>query len=156
MFFVSCCSCLHSTHWSQVLIWEWRCSWSSADRRCSNYIWVINNFLYCLLRCDLYQRFYGDWTCSTMCPFCCANLQINSCPLMDGNSWKYDKVLLNTVVTDWLQLNRTWDISTHNATSNHILSSTWCESYLMEPTWSAYIPYTLQWHHNGCNSISKH
>ena len=22
---------------------EWRCSWSSADRRCSNYIWVINN-----------------------------------------------------------------------------------------------------------------
>ena len=26
-----------------VLSWEWRCSWSSADRRCSNYIWVINN-----------------------------------------------------------------------------------------------------------------
>ena len=25
--------------------WEWRCSWSSADRRCSNYIWVINNFI---------------------------------------------------------------------------------------------------------------
>ena len=24
---------------------EWRCSWSSADRRCSNYIWVINNFI---------------------------------------------------------------------------------------------------------------
>ena len=22
---------------------EWRCSWSSADRRCANYIWVINN-----------------------------------------------------------------------------------------------------------------
>ena len=22
---------------------EWRCSWSSADRRCSNYIWVIDN-----------------------------------------------------------------------------------------------------------------
>ena len=25
--------------------WEWRCSWSSADRRCSNYIWVLNNFI---------------------------------------------------------------------------------------------------------------
>ena len=25
--------------------WEWRCSWSSADRRCSNYIWVINIFI---------------------------------------------------------------------------------------------------------------
>ena len=24
---------------------EWRCSWSSADRRCSKYIWVINNFV---------------------------------------------------------------------------------------------------------------
>ena len=24
---------------------EWRCSWSSADRRCSNYIGVIDNFI---------------------------------------------------------------------------------------------------------------
>ena len=24
---------------------EWRCSWSSAGRRCSNYIWVVNNFI---------------------------------------------------------------------------------------------------------------
>ena len=24
---------------------EWRCSWSSADRRCSNYIWVIDNVI---------------------------------------------------------------------------------------------------------------
>ena len=24
---------------------EWRWSWSSADRRCSNYIWVINNLI---------------------------------------------------------------------------------------------------------------
>ena len=28
-----------------MLSWEWRWSWSSADRRCSNYIWVINNFI---------------------------------------------------------------------------------------------------------------
>ena len=27
--------------------WEWRCSWSITDRRCSNYIWVINNFIAC-------------------------------------------------------------------------------------------------------------
>ena len=39
------CSCLCPIHWSQVLSWERRCSWSSADRRCSNYIWVINNFI---------------------------------------------------------------------------------------------------------------
>ena len=24
---------------------EWGCSWSSTDRRCSSYIWVINNFI---------------------------------------------------------------------------------------------------------------
>ena len=24
---------------------EWRCSWGSNDRRCSNYIWVINNVI---------------------------------------------------------------------------------------------------------------
>ena len=28
-----------------VKLREWRCSWSSADRRCSNYIWVINNII---------------------------------------------------------------------------------------------------------------
>ena len=34
--------------WSQVLSREWRCSWSSADRRCFNYIWacwVTSNFI---------------------------------------------------------------------------------------------------------------
>ena len=45
MFLASSCSCFRSIHWSHVLSWEWRCSWSSADRRCSNYIWVINNFI---------------------------------------------------------------------------------------------------------------
>ena len=38
MFLVSSCSCLCSIQWSQVLSPEWRCSWSSADRRCSNYV----------------------------------------------------------------------------------------------------------------------
>ena len=55
MFLVLCCSCLCPIHWSQVLSQEWRCSWSSPDRRCSNYIWVI-----CLLGCDLYWRFDGN------------------------------------------------------------------------------------------------
>ena len=45
MIVISSCSWLWPIHWSQVLSWEWRCSWSSADRRCSNYIWVINNFI---------------------------------------------------------------------------------------------------------------
>ena len=45
MILISSCICLCSIHRSQVLSREWRCSWSSADRRCSNYIWVINNFI---------------------------------------------------------------------------------------------------------------
>ena len=40
-------------HWSLVSSREWSCSWSSADRRCSNYIWVITELLYCLIRCVL-------------------------------------------------------------------------------------------------------
>ena len=32
-------------YWSQVLNGKWRCSWSSANRWCSNYIWVINNLI---------------------------------------------------------------------------------------------------------------
>ena len=42
MILVSSCSCLCSIHWNQVLCGEWRCSWS---RRCSDYIWVINNLI---------------------------------------------------------------------------------------------------------------
>ena len=45
MFLVSSCCCLDSIHWSQVLSREGRCSWNCADRRCSNYIWVINNLV---------------------------------------------------------------------------------------------------------------
>ena len=45
MILVSSCICLCPFYWSRVLSREWRCSWSSADRRCSNYIWVINNLM---------------------------------------------------------------------------------------------------------------
>ena len=45
MFLISSCNCLCLIHWSQVLSREWRCSWNRADRRCPNYIWVINNFI---------------------------------------------------------------------------------------------------------------
>ena len=45
MILVSPCRCLGSIHWNQVLSQEWRCSWSSADRQCSNYIWMINGFI---------------------------------------------------------------------------------------------------------------
>ena len=44
-FLVLARSCLCAIYWSQVLSGEWRCSWSSADRRCSNNIWVINNLI---------------------------------------------------------------------------------------------------------------
>ena len=43
MFLIYSYICHCAIHWRHVLTWEWRCSWSSADRWCSNYIWVINN-----------------------------------------------------------------------------------------------------------------
>ena len=45
LFLVSSCSCLCPIHWHQVLSREWRGRWGSANRRCSNYIWVINKFM---------------------------------------------------------------------------------------------------------------
>ena len=36
----SSCNYLCAIHWTDVLSWEWRCSWSSADKRCSTtYEW---------------------------------------------------------------------------------------------------------------------
>ena len=45
MFLASSCGCSCPVHRSHVFSWERRCSWSSADRRCSIYIWVINKFI---------------------------------------------------------------------------------------------------------------
>ena len=45
MILISSCSCLCPIRWSQMWNWERRCCWSSAYRRCSNYIWVINIFI---------------------------------------------------------------------------------------------------------------
>ena len=45
MFLISACSCLCAIYWSQVLSGEWRCNWSSTDRRCFIYIWVTNNLI---------------------------------------------------------------------------------------------------------------
>ena len=47
---LNCFSSRHAVFFAQSTeamcqVWEWRCSWSSADRRCSNYIWVINNLI---------------------------------------------------------------------------------------------------------------
>ena len=46
MFLVSDWSCFCTIYWNHMLSGEGRCSWCSADRWCSNYIWVINNLIY--------------------------------------------------------------------------------------------------------------
>ena len=83
MFLVSSCSCLCPIHWSQMSSWEWRCRWSSADRRCSNYIWAINNFIayqggsyirdftvrfpvFTSLSSDLYMAYYNKFYLGTV------------------------------------------------------------------------------------------
>ena len=41
----SSCSCHCPMHRRQMLSREWRCSWSSTDRRYSNHTWVISKFI---------------------------------------------------------------------------------------------------------------
>ena len=74
MILVSSFVCLCPIYWSRVLSREWRCSQSSADRRCPNYIWVINNsiaykcasYIIDLTVVDFvygmgYRNWYQDW-----------------------------------------------------------------------------------------------
>ena len=76
MFLISSCSCLRPIHWSQVLSQEWRCSWSSADRLCSNYIWVINNFINFIFSCSSHSTFYctSFFTFSSHFTFSCTSI----------------------------------------------------------------------------------
>ena len=80
MFLFSSCNCLCPIHWSHALRRGWRCS---VDRRCSNYIWVINKFI-------AYLRFHTrGLTGISLCTF---YLQIHPqtstvAPLMFGNGY---------------------------------------------------------------------
>ena len=43
---LSSCSFPRAIYWNHGLSREWRYNYSSANRRCSHYIWVCNNFIY--------------------------------------------------------------------------------------------------------------
>ena len=66
MFLGSSCSCLCPIQWSQVLSREWR----RSCRRCSNYIWVIDNVIAQKNKCASYIRdlmVHSDlWTMATI------------------------------------------------------------------------------------------
>ena len=76
LFLVPSCRCLWPFHWSQVLSWEWRCGWSSADRRCSNYIWVINKFIATKVRLILevwrYATYFRSFFLSVLMDILCS------------------------------------------------------------------------------------
>ena len=94
MFLVSSRSCLRSIHLSQLLSWEWRCSWSSADRRCSNYIWVINNIIayrgatyirgFTVFRC--HDKRFWSWHHRKLCGICYARIY-NSSEMICNKLW---------------------------------------------------------------------
>ena len=69
MILVSSCSCLCPTHSSQMLSREWRRTWSSADRRCSKYIWVIlfSTKVRLILKTWRYFTFEGICTWFALC-----------------------------------------------------------------------------------------
>ena len=77
MFLVLSCNCFCQIYWSHVLSWEWKCSWSSADRRCSNYIWVINNSIVYkgatyIRDFTVYEYACGIYTCLCAYTYVCA------------------------------------------------------------------------------------
>ena len=73
---------------------EWRCSWSSADRRCSNYIWVIDNFLF--------KGFtvYGQWSGSSL-------VQIMACRLFGAKPLS-EPMLTYCQLYRWEQTSEIW------------------------------------------------
>ena len=90
MLLVSSCSCLCPIQWTQVLRQEWRCSWSSADRRCSNYIWVIDNFITTKVRLILETWWYisitkPQWVKRSMKPINTLRPRQNDCHFADNN-----------------------------------------------------------------------
>ena len=62
MFLISSYSCHCPIHWSRVLIQEWRCGWGSADRRCSNYIWVIDTLGWRALKTPTFETPHAEVT----------------------------------------------------------------------------------------------
>ena len=90
MILVSSCHCLCSIHWNQVLSREWRCSWSSADRRCSNYIWMIYGFI-------------AYWTAAYIRGFTqCISVLFSSNPCLNSRSVKLHTFLFTCI--PWYRL----------------------------------------------------
>ena len=131
MFLASSCSCLCLIHWSQVSSWEWRCSWSSADRRCSSHI----------LHYRFDRTFVYHILTETNKPHQIIVSQTQICKYWneDKNSNKYIWILLISsanIITTGLPHScviRWWDSGTSDI-------SRWCKFY---PINLAYISTTL-------------
>ena len=69
---------------------EWRCGWSSADRRCSNYIWVIDNFIV-YLGASYIRGFtvYAVVFLSHFCTFCILCFGGCSCSCSSHSAFSY-------------------------------------------------------------------
>ena len=139
MILVSSCSCLCPILWSQVLSREWRCSWSSADRRCFNYIWVINNLI----------AYLGVSYIRDFSVYCCS---IAMQPLNEKLTWKiflmhnslkrkcyhFDKIFVtgcteschfdNFRCSQWWKFHQNEDISFQWRTGHIIQINTWATS----------------------------
>ena len=103
MFLVSSCCCLCPIHWSQVLSREWRCSWSSADSRCSNYIWVINNFT-ASGATYIYNRFEGNSLALEWCDYHFNSLALGIC------NCNFQFVILNTLLSLAFPIKFAWGV----------------------------------------------
>ena len=119
------CSCLCPVHWRQVLSWEWRCSWSSADRRCSNYIWVILLLteVYLILEVGQYSviNFFWVWIKDVTCQ-----------PLLGLLSW-YPVIIVKTLQLIWRSGTRRWNLREPDLQMSHSDLTKWEGTNLVAP-----------------------
>ena len=144
MFLSSSCSCLCPIHWSRMLSWEWRCSWSSADRRCSNYIWVINNLI--AYKGATYIRGFTVWQIYI------ASKGHHTKRTWDKITWSID---LNKHVCLWVPAHARAQVS---LLSNHVSSRlfldlriTWYYTFYSRS--SIRILLYMTWHMHDCSAL---
>ena len=164
MFRVSYCSCHCPINWSQVLSQEWRSSWSSANRRCSNYKWVINNFIQwgvTYIRgltvcygwvCQLHNHCQNQW--GSLAPWRCAcnsqsSKRISRIDILSNFCEIFLRWLFRDFTEDWSLL---------------VLVVTWCpqtKTHDLRHCWpSSMMPYQAtraEWgKHDGWRSMMHH
>ena len=98
---------------------EWRRSWSSADRRCYNYIWVINNFIAFLGASNIrgltsmctYRLYYQLLIAPSWCPpiYNQCNISADFFSMWKKRNWDKHSMFPTEILKEYIKI-ITWTI----------------------------------------------